>query len=100
MQKTIFFHNFVIKRDMKNKPDIKLIKENPDLFFSQLDKEAEKEFANIFEYFVFKHNIKIDDRKTDTSSSKKEREFLRFIENNKIILPENFKFNREEAHDR
>lgn len=42
--------------------DIKRIKENPELFFSKLDKEAEIEFINLLEYFIYKHNIKIDDK--------------------------------------
>lgn len=52
--------------------DFELIKKNPDEFFSQLDEQAEKEFINILEYFIFKYNLK-----------------LHFKENNKPEIKEN-----------
>ena len=85
---------------MQQTIDINLIKESPLLFFSQLDKDAEKEFAYLLEYFVFKYDIKFDYDKKENNLSKEENGFLDFIENNKITLPENFKFNREEANAR
>jgi len=85
---------------MQQTIDINLIKENPSFFFSQLDKNAEEEFMNLLEYFIFKYDIKFDNRKKENTLIKEENDFLDFIENNKILLPENFKFNREEAHER
>ena len=85
---------------MQQTIDINLIKESPLLFFSQLDKDAEKEFIYLLEYFIFKYDIKFDYEKKEDTSLNEENVFLNFIENNKITLPENFKFNREEAHER
>ena len=85
---------------MQQTIDINLLKESPLLFFSQLDKDAEKEFINLFEYFIFKYDIKFDYEKKENTLLKEETVFLDFIENNKITLPENFKFNREDAHER
>lgn len=45
---------------MKHSIDINLIKENPQIFFKQLDENAEKEFISLLEYFVFKYDIKFD----------------------------------------
>ena len=81
--------------------DINIIKENPGLFFKQLDQHAEQEFISLLEYFIFKYDIHLDNIKEDTnSSSQSKNDFLDFIENYKIKLPENFKFNREEANER
>lgn len=80
--------------------DINLLKENPQLFFSKLDKEAEREFTNLLEFIIFKYEINFETNTGKKSILKKEADFLDFIENNKIILPENFKFNRDEANDR
>ena len=83
---------------MQQTIDINLIKENPKLFFSLFNKDAENEFIQILEYFVFKYNIDFNIKKETHQKSKDS--FIDFIENNKIKLPENFKFNREEAHER
>lgn len=46
-------------------------------------------------------DINLDYKNEEKNSLlKSENDFLDFIENNKINLPENFKFNREEAHER
>ena len=45
---------------MQQTIDINLIKESPFLFFSQLDKDAEKEFIYLLEYFIFKYDINLD----------------------------------------
>jgi hypothetical protein len=81
--------------------DINLFKENPHIFFNHLDKDTEKEFINLLEYFIFKYDIHIDYRaEVSNSKQKTKNEFLDFIESNKINLPENFKFDREEANER
>jgi len=86
---------------MQHLIDLNFFKENPQIFFKQLDKAAEKEFINLLEYFIFKYDIKIDyNIEPKKSELKSENEFINFIENHKIKLPENFKFNREEANER
>ena len=86
---------------MQHTIDIDLIKENPQIFFKQLDKEAEKEFINLLEYFIFKYDIRLDYSKGEKKSVvNSKNDFLDFIENHKIKLPEKFKFNREEANER
>jgi len=40
--------------------DIKLFKENPQIFFMQLNEEEEKEFFSLVEYFIYKHDIKLE----------------------------------------
>ena len=44
---------------MQHLIDINLFKENPQIFFKQLDKAAEKEFINLLEYFIYKYDIQI-----------------------------------------
>jgi hypothetical protein len=85
---------------MDKKININLIKENPQLFFSKLDKDAEKEFSNLLEFIVFKYDITFDAKSEKKSYLTHEDDFLNFIENNKITLPNNFKFDRNEANDR
>jgi len=83
---------------MQQTIDINLIKENPKLFFSQFNEDAENEFIHLLQYFVFKYNIDFNIKKETHIKSKDS--FIDFIENNKIKLPKDFKFNREEAHER
>jgi len=86
---------------MQHLIDIKLFKENPQIFFKQLDNEAEKEFISLLEYFIYKYDIHIDYSAEEKQLPlKSEDDFLNFIENHKLKLPKDFKFNREEANER
>jgi hypothetical protein len=86
---------------MQHTIDINFIKENPGLFFKQLDQNAEQEFISLLEYFIYKYDIRLDYSKEEkNSNSKSVNDFLDFIEHNKLKLPENFKFNRDEANER
>ncbi|MEN8122657.1 MAG: hypothetical protein ABFS35_20115 [Bacteroidota bacterium] len=82
---------------MQQTIDINLLKENPLLFFSQLDKDAEKEFVYFLEYFIFKHEINLK------KGSKKKLKVLNKIPEG-IITPIKIKgfrkFSREELHER
>ena len=64
---------------------------------NSLTEEARKELESFYEYLVFKYKKKIK-RKTDEENKKEQ--FFRFVENHSYNLPENYKFNREELHER
>ena len=64
---------------------------------NSLTGEAKKELESFYEYLIFKYKKKIK-RKPD-EENKKEK-FEKFANNHLINLPENFKFNRDEAHER
>ncbi len=86
---------------MQHLIDINLFKENPQIFFKQLDEDAEKEFISLLEYLIFKYDIQMDySIEEKRSSMKSDNDFLNFIGSHKLKLPENFKFNREEANER
>jgi len=77
--------------------DIDVFKENPQLFFSKLDKEAEKEFAHLLEYIIFKYNIEI------SSTTEKTEKILKKIPGfiNNPIQRSDFKlFSREELYEK
>jgi len=79
---------------MQQTIDINLIKESPALFFSQLDKDAEKEFQNLLEFFIFKYKLEIID-----DGFKVLNKIPQFILN--PIEIKDFKhFSREELHER
>ena len=79
---------------MQKNIDINLIKEDPNLFFSQLPEKAEVEIAEFLRFIVFKYNI---DR---IISEDKKNDLLDAFASLRTGLPNNFKFNREEANER
>ena len=80
---------------MKQTIDISLFKKNPKLFFSQLPKKAEEEFIDMLEYIMYKYNIKYIDKEKE-----KENSLLNDFAPFRTGLPENYKFNRDEANER
>ncbi|OQX76548.1 MAG: hypothetical protein B6D64_09665 [Bacteroidetes bacterium 4484_276] len=62
-----------------------------------LTDEAKKELKSFYEYLTFKYPKKIE--KKISEESKKEQ-FFRFIEKHSYNLPEDYKVNREELHER
>ncbi|OQX73075.1 MAG: hypothetical protein B6D64_14370 [Bacteroidetes bacterium 4484_276] len=79
---------------MQKTIDINLIKEDPKLFFSQLPEKAEVEITEFLRFIVFKYNINRvipEDKKND---------LLDAFASLRTGLPNNFKFNREEANER
>jgi len=53
---------------MQQTIDINLIKENPKLFFSQLNEDAENEFIHLLQYFVFKYDINVVMKKKENTT--------------------------------
>jgi hypothetical protein len=82
---------------MKSKIDYKKFKEDPDFYLSKLDKEAEEEFVNLLEFIFYKYQINVN---LSSEKKKKKEDSMSFFKNNPIKLPEGYKFNREEAHER
>ncbi len=74
--------------------DMNLFKENPQIFFKQLDKEAESEFANWLSYFVFKYNLELSN--LDSQSISK----FGLFEKEPINVSETIKYIREELNER
>jgi len=72
------------------------LKNNPDVFFSQLDNEAENEFQNLLDYFVFKHNLN-GLRRQELSSKKQPFELFK---NNPVVLEKLHTYTREELHEK
>ena len=64
---------------------------------NSLTDEAKKELESFYEYIVFKYKKKVE-RKIN-EENKKEK-FETFANKHLINLPENFKFNRDELHER
>ena len=64
---------------------------------NSLTDEARKELESFYEYLVFKYRKKT---KMKTEVESKKEQFFRFVENHSYNLPENYKFNREELHER
>ena len=90
---------------MQQTIDINLIKENPQLFFSQLNMEAENEFINLLEYFIFKYEINISAKKDTNKDVEINDGFKVFNKIPRFILNpieiKDFKhFSREELHER
>ncbi len=45
---------------MQQTIDINLLKENPQLFFSQLPKKAEEEISEFLYYIIYKYNLSVE----------------------------------------
>lgn len=80
---------------MEQTIDIKLLKENPQLFFSQLPEKAEKEFENLLEFILFKYDIK----KVNQNETSNQNKFNLFKEK-PIKVEKIVKYSREELHER
>lgn len=87
--------------------DLNLIKENPELFFSQLPKKAEDEILDFLQFIVFKYNLSIiseNNINTFEPENKQERilntDLLNTFAPFRTGLPADYKFNREEANER
>jgi len=64
---------------------------------NSLSEEARKELESFYEYLVFKSKKKTS--RKNNKESKKEQ-FMRFADKHLIELPDDYKFNREEANER
>ncbi len=91
---------------MKYTIDLNLIKENPELFFSQLPKKAEDEIVDFLQFIVFKYDISIvaenniDNLESQHMHESTINEALKAFASLRTGLPANYKFNREEANER
>jgi len=72
--------------------DINLFKKNPQIFISQLPKNAEEEMVEFLNFLMFKYKINLD-------FPDKEPRFKNFIEN-PIKVEKKIKFTRDELHER
>lgn len=72
---------------MQQTIDIELLKKEPAFFFSQLSEDAEKEFINLLEYFIYKYHIKVDYKKK--TEKKKVGGILKELSNPSLINQEN-----------
>jgi hypothetical protein len=82
---------------MQQTIDLNLFKENPQLFFSYLPKSAEKEIVEFLHFIIYKYNIDIDESLKD---QKKDNSLLEYFSTMRTGLPQDYKFNREEANER
>ena len=80
---------------MKQIINIDLLKENPELFFSQLPEKAEKEINDFLRFVFFKYEI----TNLDTNKELEKKSFNLFIEN-PIIVEKLKKYTREDLHER
>lgn len=80
---------------MKQNIDIKLLKENPQLFFSQLPEKAEKEFEKLMEFILFKYDIADINKNEDVNQNK-----FNLFKENPIKVKRILKYSREELHER
>lgn len=64
---------------------------------NSLTDEAKMELESFYEYLVFKYKKK--GTRKNSEEGKKEQ-FFRFVENHTYNLPDDYKFNREELHER
>jgi len=62
-----------------------------------LSEEAKKELESFYEYLIYKYQKK---KKRKTSKEKKIKEFLEFLDKHEYNLPKDYKFNRDELHER
>ena len=91
---------------MQQTIDIELFKENPQLLFAQLPKQAEQEINKFMQFIVFKYNsnlvweIKNEKDSTKVQNAKRKNKLLDAFEPLRTGLPEDYKFNREEANER
>jgi hypothetical protein len=77
---------------MKQTINFKLIKENPELFFSQLPEKARIEIDDFLNFLIFKYKINIE-------FPEKKQRFKNIIEN-PVKVKSKVKFTREELHER
>jgi hypothetical protein len=70
---------------------------NAFMDMSTLTDEARKELKIFYDYLTFKYNKKA---KRKSGSDNKKEQFFNFVKNHTYILPENYKFNRDELHER
>ncbi len=70
---------------------------NSFIDINSLSEEARKELESFYKYLVFKYGGK---KKRKTDLEKKKEDFLKFADKHLIDLPEDYKFNREELHER
>ncbi len=76
-----------------------MLKENPQLFFSKLDKDAEKEFTNLLEFIIFKYDIKITSVSEKSKNEKPLKKIPNFI-NNPIQCINFITYSRDELYER
>ena len=79
---------------MKQIINIDLLKENPELFFSQLPEKAEKEINEFLRFVFFKYEI------NKKKEKKKKTDLLETFASLRKGLPKDYKFNRDEANER
>ncbi|MFN8256685.1 MAG: hypothetical protein U0W24_13390 [Bacteroidales bacterium] len=87
--------------------DINLIKENPQLFFSNLPKNAEVEIVEFLRFIFYKYNISFDPesvKKSVSHENKDEKVVLKNLMEEfaslRNGLPIDYKFDRHEANER
>jgi hypothetical protein len=62
-----------------------------------LSEEAKRELLDFYNYLLFKYKSK---KGKESSSDTKRKRFSQFAKDHQIVLPEGFKFNRDEANGR
>jgi hypothetical protein len=77
---------------MQHTINLKLMKENPNLFFSKLPEKAEKEMLEFLNFLAFKYKISFD-------YTENKHRFKNFVEN-PIKVKNKIKYTREELHER
>ena len=90
---------------MEKPIDINLFKENPKLFFSQLPEKAKAEINEFLRFVIFKYDIKSQsNKKKEVIENKQENDIsnslLDAFASLRTGLPDNYKFDREEIHER
>ncbi len=74
--------------------DFNSFKENPQIFFKQLPKEAEVEFSEFLRIFLIKYDVSYPKVEYD-----KKLKFRNFIEN-PISISKTIKYTRKDLHER
>lgn len=67
------------------------------LDLNNLSEEAKKELLDFYNYLLFKYKSK---KGKESSSDAKRKRFSAFSKDHQIVLPDGYKFNREEANER
>ena len=65
-----------------------------EIDLSGLTDEARRELLDFFEFLKSKYKTK------ESEQTSKEKRLLKIFKESKGVLPQEYKFNREEAHDR